>query len=60
VPAIANQDLDVTKIEKEFDEIGDEMAEPVTKERVRKRLGAVTTEEMAAMEDGLRQIMQLG
>ena len=32
----------------------------VAKERLRSRLGAVTTEEMAAVEDGLRQIMQLG
>jgi mRNA interferase MazF len=32
----------------------------VAKERLRRRLGAVTTEEMAALEDGLRQIMQLG
>ena len=32
----------------------------VTKERLRTRLGVVTTEEMAALEDGLRQIMQLG
>ncbi|MFN0104877.1 MAG: type II toxin-antitoxin system PemK/MazF family toxin [Bryobacteraceae bacterium] len=32
----------------------------VAKERLRSRLGAVTTEEMAALEDGLRQIMQLG
>ena len=32
----------------------------VTKERLRSRLGTVTTEEMAALEDGLRQIMQLG
>jgi len=32
----------------------------VAKERLGGRLGAVTTEEMAALEDGLRQIMQLG
>jgi mRNA interferase MazF len=32
----------------------------VAKERLRSRLGTVTTEEMAALEDGLRQIMQLG
>ena len=32
----------------------------VAKERLRSRLGVVTTEEMAALEDGLRQIMQLG
>ena len=32
----------------------------VTKERLRSRLGVITTEEMAALEDGLRQIMQLG
>ena len=32
----------------------------VSKARLRSRLGAVTTEEMAALEDGLRQIMQLG
>jgi len=32
----------------------------VAKERLRSRLGAITTDEMAAMEDGLRQIMQLG
>ena len=32
----------------------------VAKERLRTRLGGVTTEEMAALEDGLRQIMQLG
>ena len=32
----------------------------VAKERLRSRLGAVTTEEMASLEDGLRQIMQLG
>lgn len=32
----------------------------VAKERLRSRLGAVTTDEMAALEDGLRQIMQLG
>ena len=32
----------------------------VAKERLRSRLGAVTMEEMAALEDGLRQIMQLG
>jgi len=31
----------------------------VAKERLRSRLGTVTTEEMAALEDGLRQIMQL-
>ena len=32
----------------------------VTKERLRSRLGAVTADEMAALEEGLRQIMQLG
>ena len=32
----------------------------VAKERLRNRLGALTDEEMAALEDGLRQIMQLG
>lgn len=32
----------------------------VSKERLRSRLGVVTTEEMAALEDGLRRIMQLG
>ena len=32
----------------------------VAKERLRSRLGIVTTDEMAALEDGLRQIMQLG
>jgi hypothetical protein len=32
----------------------------VSKVRLRSRLGAVTTEEIAALEDGLRQIMQLG
>ncbi len=32
----------------------------VAKERLRGRLGAVTTEEMVALEEGLRQIMQLG
>ncbi len=32
----------------------------VAKARLRSRLGVVTTEEMAALEDGLRQIMQLG
>jgi len=32
----------------------------VAKERLRSRLGAVATDEMAALEDGLRQIMQLG
>jgi mRNA interferase MazF len=31
----------------------------VAKARLHSRLGAVTTEEMAALEDGLRQIMQL-
>ena len=31
----------------------------VAKERLRSRLGAVTTEELAALEDGLRRIMQL-
>ena len=31
----------------------------VAKARLRSRLGVVTTEEMAALEDGLRQIMQL-
>ena len=32
----------------------------VAKERLRSRQGVVTTVEMAALEDGLRQIMQLG
>jgi mRNA interferase MazF len=32
----------------------------VSKERLRGRLGAAAPEEMAALEDGLRQIMQLG
>ena len=32
----------------------------VAKERLRSRLGVVTMEEMAALEDGLRQITQLG
>ncbi len=32
----------------------------VAKERLRSRLGTVTKEEMAALEDGLKQIMQLG
>ena len=32
----------------------------VAKERLRSRLGVVATEEMAALEDGLKQIMQLG
>ena len=32
----------------------------VTKERLRSRLGVVTADEMAALEEGLRQIMQLG
>jgi mRNA interferase MazF len=32
----------------------------VAKERLHSRLGVVTTEEMASLEDGLRQIMQLG
>jgi mRNA interferase MazF len=32
----------------------------VSKQRLRGRLGAVTTEEMAALEEGLKQIMQLG
>jgi mRNA interferase MazF len=32
----------------------------VAKERLRSRLGAVTSEEMAALEHGLREIMQLG
>jgi len=32
----------------------------VAKERLRRRLGLVITEEMAALEDDLRQIMQLG
>ena len=32
----------------------------VSKARLRSRLGAVTTEEVAALEHGLRQIMQLG
>jgi mRNA interferase MazF len=32
----------------------------VARERLRSRLGVVTPEEMAALEDGLRQILQLG
>ncbi|HEX3743762.1 MAG TPA: type II toxin-antitoxin system PemK/MazF family toxin [Bryobacteraceae bacterium] len=32
----------------------------VAKERLRSRFGAASREEMAALEDGLRQIMQLG
>ena len=32
----------------------------VAKERLRSRLGVVTTEEMAALEAALKQIMQLG
>ena len=32
----------------------------VAKERLRSRLGVVAEEELAALEDGLRQIMQLG
>ena len=32
----------------------------VAKERLRNLLGAITTEEMDSLEDGLRQIMQLG
>lgn len=32
----------------------------VAKERLRSRLGVVTMAEMAALEDGLKQIMQLG
>ena len=32
----------------------------VSKERLRSRSGAVTTEEMTALEDGIRQILQLG
>ena len=32
----------------------------VAKERLRSRLGVVTAEEMAALEDALKQIMQLG
>jgi mRNA interferase MazF len=32
----------------------------VAKERLRSRQGVATLEEMAALEDGLRQIMQLG
>ncbi len=31
----------------------------VAKERLRSRLGEVTAEEMAALEDGIRQILQL-
>ena len=31
----------------------------VAKERLRSRVGVLTTEEMAALEDGLRQILQL-
>ena len=32
----------------------------VAKERLRSRLGVITAEEMATLEGGLRQIMQLG
>ena len=32
----------------------------VSKERLRSRLGVVAAKELAALEDGLRQIMQLG
>ena len=32
----------------------------VAKERLRSRLGVVTAEEMAILEEGLRQILQLG
>jgi mRNA interferase MazF len=32
----------------------------VAKERLRGRLGALSTEEMDSLEDGLRQILQLG
>lgn len=32
----------------------------VAKERLRSRLGVVADDELAALEDGLRQIMQLG
>jgi mRNA interferase MazF len=32
----------------------------VSKERLRGRLGAISTAEMDSLEDGLRQIMQLG
>ena len=32
----------------------------VANERLRSRVGAVTSEEMAALEEGLREIMQLG
>ena len=32
----------------------------VAKERLRGRLGVVTDDELSALEDGLRQIMQLG
>jgi len=32
----------------------------VTKERLRGRLGVIAEEELAVLEDGLRQIMQLG
>lgn len=32
----------------------------VAKERLRSRVGIVTGEELAALEDGLRQILQLG
>jgi mRNA interferase MazF len=32
----------------------------VAKERLRKRLGVVAEEELAVLEDGLRQILQLG
>ena len=32
----------------------------VAKERLRNRLGVVAEEELAALDDGLRQILQLG
>ncbi len=32
----------------------------VAKQRLQSRLGVVTTDEMAALEDGLKQILQLG
>jgi mRNA interferase MazF len=37
-----------------------EQIRAVAKERLRNRLGVVTDEELAALEDGLRQILQLG
>src|ERR1035441_4670017 len=38
---------------------GSDQIRAVGKERLRSRLGVVTTEEMAVLEGGLRQIMQL-